>query len=86
MSYTYDDNTASDLAKDAFGTRRALPLAGNRMSPEEKQSWWDYAQNEVERQLRQEAQEEALVLKAAMDAGATDRETALRWIEQAEYM
>lgn len=90
--YTYDENTVSDLHKDAYGMR---PSQGwwfiwNGFTAEEKQAEWErlidimeyVSKLEKERQQESVVKFEVLVAKT-VDSGAKDRVTALRWIMEA---
>ena len=93
--YTFDSNIVSDLHKDAYGFR---PTQGfwaqwEAMNDDGKQAEWDslcdalYASNEEEelRQQRAIVEFEGLV-ETTIESGASDRETALRWIMEASTM
>ena len=92
MDYTFDENTVSDLHKDAYGIRpgSAFWAQWDAACDDGKQAIWDRllrsldAAMEGEREREQRAIErfEALV-RVNIDAGAEDRETALRWIMDA---
>ncbi len=89
-TYTYDDDCYSDLYKEAYGIRPRM-TGWNNMSPDEKQETWDRllvasAQSacdergeEWKAMIRFEARVESII-----KAGADDRETAIRWIAEAE--
>ena len=89
MNYTFDSNIVSDLHKDAYGRRPGDSFWSQwtDASDAEKQTIWDgllrslEISMEIEREAEQRAIErfEALV-RVNIDAGAEDRETALRWI------
>jgi len=89
MNYTFDSNIVSDLHKDAYGRRPGDSFWSQWIdaSDAEKQTIWDgllrslEISMEIEREAEQRAVErfEALV-RVNIDAGAEDRETALRWI------
>jgi hypothetical protein len=92
MDYTYDVDTVSDLHKDAYGFRPSELFWEEWIGANEaqKQEIWDSLERalevsmEIERENEQRAIErfEALV-RVNIDAGAEDRETALRWIMDA---
>ena len=92
MDYTFDENTVSDLHKDAYGIRPGSAFWAQWIEAcdDGKQAIWDRllrsldAAMEEEREREQRAIErfEALV-RVNIDAGAEDRETALRWIMDA---
>lgn len=92
-NFTYDDDTFSDLHKDAYGfrPRGAAYARWEAMTPAEKQAEWDYLCNVLERnQLEERRQElEAAIaferrVEETIKTGAGDRETAIRWIKDAE--
>jgi hypothetical protein len=92
MDYTFDNDTVSDLHKDAFGFRPSELFREEWIGANEaqKQEIWDSLERalevsmEIERENEQRAIDrfEALV-RVNIDAGAKDRETALRWIMDA---
>jgi hypothetical protein len=89
MDYTFDNDTVSDLHKDAYGFRPSELFWEEWIgaTDAERQAIWDSLERalevsmEIERETEQRAIErfEALV-RVNIDAGAEDRETALRWI------
>lgn len=89
MDYTFDVDTVSDLHKDAFGFRPSELFWEEWIgaTDAQKQEIWDSLERalevsmEIERENEQRAIErfEALV-RVNINAGAEDRETALRWI------
>ena len=91
--YTYDEDCYSDLHKDVYGFR---PREGNwtswvAMTPDEKQAQWDYLIQELGRVCEEEKarEHECIVLFEERIAntiknGAADRETAIRWLMDAE--
>lgn len=89
-NFTYDENIFSDMHKDAYGFRPR----GHEFytaTPERKQEIWDRVaqdvHDEIERerlaQLDNQRRFEEHVTRT-IEAGAADRETAIRWIMQAE--
>ena len=91
--YTFDEQTVSDLHKDARGFRpRAAFCEGWAQSDDDnKQAIWDGLLRELERHQAWEAmrEREALSefqaeLESIIDLGAGDRQTALRWMTQSE--
>ena len=94
MDYTYDVDTVSDLHKDAYGFRPSELFWEEWIgsTDAERQAIWDSLERalevsmEIERENEQRAIErfEALV-RVNIDAGAEDRETALRWIMDASH-
>jgi hypothetical protein len=89
MDYTFDNDTVSDLHKDAYGFRPSELFWEEWIgaTDAERQAIWDSLERalevsmEIERETEQRAIDrfEALV-QVNIDAGAEDRETALRWI------
>ena len=94
MTYTFDNDTISDLYKDANGFRPG-PYFWDRwvaMTDDEKQATWDdlcetlecEVAREKEMEKRAIVEFEQRVLKT-IEFGAADRETAIRWMmDQAE--
>jgi hypothetical protein len=92
-TYTFDENTVSDLHKDARGYR---PVAGwweqwNSSTDAEKQEIWDLLIQEFSFEQEREESMKAAALQLFRDrieqtysVGATDLKTALKWIFQAE--
>ena len=90
--YTFDEQTLSDLHKDARGSRPRSDLfwdTWNEADNDGKQAIWDGLVDEMVENDRQEAEHrefcvgefKALVEKT-IALGAGDRATALRWIAQ----
>jgi len=80
----------SDLSKDAFGYRIRMDYAS--MSWDELANWVNYFDDEISRCMeaeadyeRQMAEEYELGIQRCLDAGAADRETAARWLEDAVF-
>ncbi len=94
MMYTFDEQTLSDLHKDARGFRPRSESFWNvwkEASDAGKQSIWDGLIDELTTSMEEEkkCEERAVVtflaeLKIFIDAGAKDRETALRWMASDE--
>ena len=91
--YTFDDQTVSDLHKDARGFRpRAAFMEGWTQSDDDnKQAIWDGLLRELDHVQAEEARMErkALLdfhdmLERVIEAGAGDRQTALRWMTSTE--
>ena len=96
MTFTYDDNTFSDLVKEVYGTRSPARKYGHLFyyydeTSEKKQMIWDDLCDRLEETMAEEL--EAHHRKIAMfedriqrtiDLGAYDREAAIRWIFQAD--
>ena len=91
--YTFDENTISDLNKDARGSRPGEYWWNqwNASTDEEKQSIWDSLIEEFEcRELQERriADESVKDFKSDINQhialGASDHETALRWMTQNE--
>lgn len=89
-TFTYDEDTFSDLYKDVYGFRPR----GHRFydaTPEEKQEIWDDLCDSLDREIINDRRRywEAGVrfekrVEETIKAGAGDRETAIRWIKDAE--
>lgn len=93
MTYTFDDAIVSDLHKDARGFRpgRGWWEYWNVATNDAKQQIWDSLCKEFTEEQAREASgyEEAeaafdRLLDKAEQLGAADRETAVRWLLEAE--
>ena len=89
-TYTYSDELFSDLHKDTHGFR-PRDHEFYHVAPARKQEIWDSLiesfedEVECERQAQIEAQRKLeTLISQTMELGAEDRETALRWILDAE--
>lgn len=92
--YTFDENTLSDLHKDARGFRPRSDYfwsQWNNADNDGKQAIWDGLIDELSAELEAEKARDELCLtefKALVahyiECGAGDRETALRWMVQHE--
>ena len=91
--YNYTNELISDFHKDAHGYRPGVDYMAmwDSFTPAEKQVEWDYLERVMTESIERDrvAAEEALAqfnidLAKIMEAGASDRETALRWMTQAE--
>lgn len=92
--YTFDENTLSDLHKDARGHRphgEYFWAHWNESDNDGKQAIWDVLSNELELTIAEEAAQEAAALvefkalvQATIGLGAHDEETALRWLTNDE--
>jgi len=91
--YTFDEQTVSDLHKDATGCRpsQAFWQVWKASSPDDKQATWNQLCLELDdRQNRRAHMEELAMAKfehriaTMIGTGAFDREAAVRWILQAE--
>lgn len=91
--FTFDNNTVADLFKEAHGYRPSLGwmLQWDNQSDEDKQKDWDYLLRIAEEVAVREELEKADAAKRVEERiadcisfGATDRETAIRWIADAE--
>ena len=91
-TFTYDDDTYRDLYKAAYNVRPGSYAysAWNAMTPEEKQTEWDYLCNVAEATYLEELREEYLAMvrfealvETTIKTGAGDRETAVRWLMDA---
>ena len=87
-TYTFDDNTYSDLHKSVYG-HRPRNTGWNSMSPAAKQVEWDYLCEKLERNMATESAEELRqivrfenTIRDMLDIGADCRETAIRWIRE----
>lgn len=91
--YTYSDELISDLHKDAYGFRpsEGFWVRWEQATPDEKQAEWDSLVSEMERTFQEQKAEQAEAVvrfgrrvQEVIDSGARDRETALRWIMEAD--
>lgn len=90
-AYSFDENIVSDLHKDAYGFRpRGMFWSEwNNASDDEKQEIWDDLCKALERAIQEEKEQEEFAVIQFNDrvakviaSGASDRETAIRWIIQ----
>lgn len=93
MDYTFDEDIVSDIHKDIYGRR---PSEGwwmnwNASSDAEKQEIWNDLLKDLEREVAEERarQERAVVefelrVQVVAGIGAGSRETALKWIMEAD--
>lgn len=98
MKFDFDDNTFSDLVKEVYGTRSPARVYGHLShywdeTPENKQKIWDDLCNELQDQMAEDKAREAEQVAAFEDRikdvisiGAGNRETAIRWIFQADKL
>lgn len=93
MTYTFDSEIVSDLHKDAYGFRPRGDWWNmwEQSTDAERQAIWDRllkdlnAEVEAERAAQQRAIESfELRVQVVASMGAGDRETALRWIMDAD--
>ena len=80
----------SDLSKDAFGYR--VRMGYGSMSWDELAQWVNYFDDEIRRNAvaeeeyeRRMAEEYELGIQRCLEAGASDREVAARWLEEAVF-
>jgi len=92
MSYSFVENTISDLHKDAYGFRPSpeFSMLWKLSSDDQKQEIWDDLVAIMQRSMEaEEAAEKAASeafegqIQAAILSGAADRETAIRWVVEA---
>ena len=88
MFYTYDDQTYSDLHKDAYGYR-PRDNHWNCLTPVGKQIKWDSVLEDLDLHMEQEAADEAVAVEqfeahvsevVSLGGGSVGRDTAIRWI------
>jgi hypothetical protein len=93
MQYTYDSNLVSDLHKDAYGFRPYFQYMVDwvEATPAVKQQIWDGLLVDLEREIDREKLETTRsaeifegMIANSMLLGAADRDTAIRWLTQAE--
>ena len=90
--YTYCEESFSDLYKDTNGFRpRGHRFYHPDTTPDEKQKIWDdmLVAHQIEMDRYEEAQKQAerdfeAAIKTIIETGAGDRETAIRWMLEAE--
>ena len=90
--YTYCEESFSDLYKDTNGFRpRGHRFYHPETTPDEKQKIWDdmIVAHQIEMERYEEAQKQAerdfeAAIKTIIETGAGDRETAIRWMLEAE--
>ena len=95
--YTFDDQTVSDLHKDARGFRPHVAFSEGwaQSDDDNKQAIWDGLLRELDHVQAEEAHAAEVAIAdfeatvgEFIEAGAGDRETALRWMtmEETFYM
>jgi hypothetical protein len=79
----------SDLSKDAYGYRVRMDYGS--MSWDELAQWVNYFYEEIRREMEaaeefdsRMAEEYELGIQRCLEAGASDRETAARWLEESD--
>lgn len=91
-TYTFDENTVSDLHKDAFGFRpsEAFWMQWKTSTDTEKQGTWDYLVKVMQEEMEYDRRREAAAIErldqriaSLMHHGARNREMAIRWIAEA---
>lgn len=87
--FTFDEDTVSDLHKDAYGFRPSEYwwAIWSESTDEQKQGTWDDLVDQLSHSQEQERRAEARALERfeqlvakTQEHGAADRETAIRWI------
>lgn len=90
--YTFDEDTVSDLHKDAYGFRPSQSwwYGWTHATDASKQLHWDLMVGDMARSESNRIEEEkrAIVefesrVKTVIETGAGDRETAIRWLAEA---
>jgi hypothetical protein len=91
--FTYSDELYSDLHKDARGVRPGSTGYDywSSLTPAEKQVQWDGLIREMNQRCDEEQEAQRLAMgrfeaqvTAWIQMGAVERETAIRWIHEAE--
>ena len=91
-TYTFDEDTVSDLHKDAYGFRPKGNFwsAWAAFNGDQKQALWDSMCETFERNQELEAECQALAVDqfdrtivTLIESGACDRSMALRWLHEA---
>lgn len=89
MEFTFDEDTISDLHKDAYGfrPRESFFAAWDSMTDVEKQAEWDSLVSAMEASERRRHEDEMFCIviferhvQECITAGAKDRATAIRWM------
>ncbi len=91
-TFTFDEDTFSDLFKEAHGFRpRHSRFFDPECTDEEKQEIWEFTLEQLEETNKMLDDMEVKAdkdfedrIESAMLAGADDRKTAIRWIFQAD--
>lgn len=92
-AYDYSDELYSDLHKDARGYRPGSSgyAYWGSLTPDEKQAHWDSLCKEMRdrQEAEQKREQEAVAafelrITSVVEAGAKDRETAIKWMFDAE--
>lgn len=92
-TYTFCEDTISDLFKDVYGMRPGVGFWERwaEATEDEKQAEWDWLCDALERVIEEDKKqrEQNIVrfgqrIQEVIDSGAGDRETALRWIMEAD--
>ena len=92
MTYTFDNDTVSDLHKDAYGFRPSEWFWQEwiEAKDDERQAIWDGLLRALDITMERECEAERVAIerfealvRVNISAGAEDRETALRWIMDA---
>lgn len=92
-SYTFCEDTISDLFKDVYGSRpgEGFWTRWHTATEDEKQAEWDWLISALDRVIAEQKQETernivrfGKRIQEVIDSGAKDRETALRWIMEAD--
>lgn len=92
-TYTYDEDCYSDLHKDAYGfrPRGSAWEAWVNMNPDQKQAEWDFLIEVLARRMAEDdiREQECIATFEAtvaltIENGAKDRETAIRWLMDAD--
>ena len=91
MTFTFDANIFSDLHKEVYGFRpRGHWFYDAETTDAERQAEWDYLCTRLDQQIEEDRAREAKAVEffeaqvqQNVSFGASDRETAIRWILQA---
>lgn len=89
---SYDENSISDLHKDAYGFRPGQSFWGfwAASNPEQKQACWDSMIADLKQSMDEEAKEEAAAIVRFEDRidnlmhSGTTREKVIEWLMDAE--
>ena len=91
-TYTFCEDSISDLFKDAYGTRPGQGFweRWNQATDDEKQAEWNWLYQALERRIEEENEEhqECIAqlenrIASLIELGARDRNMALRWLMEA---
>lgn len=91
-NFTFDYDVFSDLYKDAYGFRpRGHEFYAPETTDERRQEIWDFTVRALDAEMSREKAEQAAAaerfearIAKTLELGAADRETAIRWLMDAD--